>query len=135
MVMVFVVSPGAEGQRAGPGDVVVVARPGGAVDGAEWHRHRLVIGGRERDGEGEQRRLALPALLVQHVGDADARLVVQDGALAKATVDDYGSWAGGGLLGTQDPAGRCFKFPDFLHLPPRRTARTRRRRWSRRGCR
>src|SRR5262245_3622398 len=77
MVMVFVVSPGAEGQRAGPGDVVVVARPGSAVHGAVRHRHRLIVGGRERDGEGEQRRLALPALLVQHVGDADARLVVQ----------------------------------------------------------
>src|SRR5262245_30261779 len=41
---------GGEGQRAGPGDVVVVAGRGGAVHGAVRHRHWLVVGGRERDG-------------------------------------------------------------------------------------
>src|SRR5262245_8918957 len=114
MVMVFVVSPGAEGQRAGPGDVVVVARPGGAVDGAEWHRHRLIVGGRERDGEGEQRRLALPALLVQPVADADARLVVQMVPSLKPTVDDSGSWTGG-LAWHSGPRRPLFQVPG---LPP-----------------
>src|SRR5262249_34215290 len=71
---------GGEGQRAGLGDVVVVARCGGAVHGAERHRHRLIVSGRERDREGEQRRPTLPALGLGHVGDADAWLVVHDGA-------------------------------------------------------
>src|SRR3954464_14482510 len=55
---------GEEGQRAGLGDVVAVARGGGAVRGAERHRHRLVVGGRETDREGEQRRLVLLAFLL-----------------------------------------------------------------------
>src|SRR5262249_33872423 len=44
---------GCEGQRPGPGDVVVVARRRGAVHGLERHGHRLVVGGRERDRERE----------------------------------------------------------------------------------
>ena len=36
---------GGERQCAGLGDVVAVARLGGAVGGAERHRHRLVVGG------------------------------------------------------------------------------------------
>src|SRR5262245_26182262 len=42
---------GEEGQRAGFGDVVVVGRRGCSVGGAVRHRHRLVVGDRERDGE------------------------------------------------------------------------------------
>src|SRR5438270_9803184 len=48
---------GGEGQRAGLGDVIAVARRRGAVHGAVRHRHRLIVGGRERDREGEERRL------------------------------------------------------------------------------
>src|SRR5262245_25198798 len=40
---------GGEGQRAGFGDVVLVAGLGGAVHGAERHRHWLVVGGRVSD--------------------------------------------------------------------------------------
>jgi transposase len=58
------------------------ARPGAAVGGAERHRHRLVVGGRQRDREREERRLVLPALRLRHVSDADPRLVVHDGARA-----------------------------------------------------
>ena len=47
----------------------------------------LVVGGRERDREGEQGRLALLALGLGHVADADARLVVDDGAHALAVGD------------------------------------------------
>src|SRR5262249_8014988 len=63
---------GGEGQRAGTGDVVVVAGRRGAVGAAEGHRHGLVVGNRERDGESELRRMVLPALVLSHVGDADA---------------------------------------------------------------
>src|SRR5947207_1015470 len=38
---------GGEGQCAGPGNVVLVARRGGAVGGGERHRHGLIVGGRE----------------------------------------------------------------------------------------
>src|SRR5262245_61700397 len=43
-----------EGQRAGLGDVVLVAGRGGAVHGVVRQRHGLIGGGRERDREGEQ---------------------------------------------------------------------------------
>src|SRR5262245_6224149 len=78
---------GGEGQRAGPGDVVVVTRLRRAVRGAERHRYCLVVGGRERDREGEQRRLILLAFLLGHGADADARLVVHDGAHPLAVGD------------------------------------------------
>src|SRR5262249_38574695 len=45
------------------------------------------VGGRERDREGETRRLALLAFLLGHVADADARFVVHDGACALAVGD------------------------------------------------
>src|SRR5262245_5201937 len=51
---------GGEGQRAGPGDVVVVAGRRRAVHRAERHRHRLVVGDREADREDELRLLAVP---------------------------------------------------------------------------
>src|SRR5438105_15092187 len=71
---------GCEGQRAGFGDVVLVAGLRGAVRRLERHRHRMIVGGRKRDGEREQGCLALLAPLLAHVADADARLVVHDGA-------------------------------------------------------
>src|SRR5262245_33885016 len=76
---------GCEGQRAGPGDVIVVAGRRRAVYRAERHRHRLVVtdgtaGDREGDREGEQVRLTLLTLGLCYVGDADLRLVVNDGA-------------------------------------------------------
>src|SRR5262249_42744231 len=49
---------GEKGQRTGLGDVIL-ARLGRAVHGTERHRHRLIVGRRERDGEGEQRTLIL----------------------------------------------------------------------------
>src|SRR5262249_46245537 len=60
---------GGEGQRAGLGDVVVVTVRGGAVRGLERHRHGLVVGGRERDREGEERRPVAVALLLGHIAD------------------------------------------------------------------
>src|SRR5262245_53007131 len=77
---------GGEGQRAGLGGVVL-AGLGGAVHGAVRHRHRLIVGDRERDREGEQGRLILLALRLAHSADADTRLVVRDGGRA-LTVDD-----------------------------------------------
>src|SRR5262245_42019823 len=53
---------GGERQLAGPGDVVVVAGRGGAVDGPERHGHGLIVRGGKCDGEREQGRLALLAL-------------------------------------------------------------------------
>src|SRR5262249_61354055 len=56
--------------------LVAVTGRGGAVHGAERHRHRLVVRSRERDREGEQGRLVLLAFLLGHGADADPRLVV-----------------------------------------------------------
>src|SRR5262249_9809629 len=61
---------GIERQRTGTGQVVPVRRRGGPVGGPIRHRHRLVVGGRQRDGEGEERRPARPALQLAHVADA-----------------------------------------------------------------
>ena len=71
---------GGEGQRAGPGDVVVVACLGGAIDGAERHRHRLIVGSSELDGKGEQDCLVVLALVIGHVANVDPRLVVENGS-------------------------------------------------------
>src|SRR5262245_42288941 len=46
---------GGEGQCSGR-RLIVAAGRGGSVGGREVHRHRLVVGGRQRDGEQERRR-------------------------------------------------------------------------------
>src|SRR5262249_31561029 len=52
----------------------------------EGRRDRLVVRGRKCDREGEQRRSPL-ALVPIHVADAEARLVVHDGADSLAVAD------------------------------------------------
>src|SRR5262249_41887169 len=71
---------GSERQRTTPGDIVAATRLRRAVNGMIRHRHGLVIRGRERDREREEGRLALAALLLAHVADADPRLIVHDRA-------------------------------------------------------
>src|SRR5262249_38689499 len=70
---------GCEGQRATVCDVVVVAGRRRPVHGLKRHGYRLVVGSRERDRERE-RRLAIPPLCPGDIADADARLVIEDGA-------------------------------------------------------
>src|SRR5207249_10884001 len=69
--------PICEGQRAGLGDIVAVARRGGAIHGAERRRHGLVVGGRERDGEGEQRRSEEHTSELQSRFDLVCRLLLE----------------------------------------------------------
>src|SRR5262249_26033745 len=78
---------GPEGQRAALGDVVLVAGFRGVVHGAVRYGHGLVVGGRERDREGEERCVIIVALLLADVGDADPRFVVEDGAHALGVTD------------------------------------------------
>src|SRR5262249_4579534 len=75
-----------EREGAGRGHVLVVARPGRAVGRGVVDRHLRVVGGRERDGEDEHGRAAVP-LLLAYVVARDPRLVVPDGPHALAVGD------------------------------------------------
>ena len=78
---------GGEGQRAAR-SLVVAAGGGAACDRRPVHRHRRVVGGRKGDGKSEW-RLAGVALAAAHGGgNRDARLVVEDGTLARGILDD-----------------------------------------------
>src|SRR5262249_50373999 len=70
---------GSEGQRAVLGGVVF-AGLSGLVRGEVPDGHGVVEGGGERDGEGERGRLTIGALGLRRVADADANIVVHNGA-------------------------------------------------------
>src|SRR5215831_16327147 len=68
---------GGERQRAGLGGIVVVAALGGAVGRLVRHGYGLVVGVRERYGEGKQ-GLPAAAFVSGNTVDANSRLVVDD---------------------------------------------------------